>query len=204
LDPARLSRATLALLIGAVLIGGAMLGSVVTSAISRGQPSPSVIPTVSVAPSAAALPRTDVDGDDFERLPRYPGSVRTEFAVSTDDGFRLTAVEYLADADLADVRRFYQDVIAEQEWQRADIDYAAGEWTYLIVDGGTEALVEIEVSGGFVEIDLQVSSPVASPTPRPAPQTTPTPVSTPQPPAPPPPGDDDGDDDDDSDDDGDD
>ena len=195
MDPARLSRATLALLIGAVLIGGAMLGSVVTSAFSRGEPSPSAMPTSSVAPSAGALPRTDVDGDDFERLPRYPGSIRTEFAVTTDDRFRLTAVEYFADADLDDVRHFYQDVIAEQEWQRADINYAAGEWTYLIVDGNTEALVEIEVSGGFVEIDLQVSSPIASATPA----VTPAPVPTPALPAPPPPGDDD-DDDDDSDD----
>jgi len=203
MDPGRISRATLALLLTAVLIGGAVLGGVLTSALSREQPSPTAAPVPSVEPSGAALPGSDVDGADFERLPRYPDSVRTEFAVSRDDRFRLTAVEYLANAELDDVRRFYQQVIAEQDWQRADITYAAGEWTYLLVDGGTEALIEIEVSRGFVEIDLQVSVPVATPA---TPEPTPVPAATPVPPPATPPDDDDGDDDDgggDDDDDGD-
>lgn len=202
MDPARISRATAALAFVAVLVGGAFLGSMVTTIASREQPSPIATPLPSPAPSAHALPAADVDGEDFERLPRYPDSVRTEFNITSDDHFRLTAVEYFADADLGEVRSFYQDVIADQGWQRADITYAGGEWTYVIVDGGTEALIELEISGGFVEVDLQVSTPLPSETPPPTAQ--PTAVPTPVPPAPPPPGDDDGDDDDDDSDDGDD
>jgi hypothetical protein len=195
----RIPRATLALLIVAVLAGGVALGSVVTTLASRDRPIASATPGPTVGPTAGGLPGADVAGEDLPRLPRYPGSVRTEFEVSRDDRFILTAVEYFADATLDEVRQFYQGVIEQHGWQRADITYAAGEWTYLLVDGSTEALVEIEVTRGFVEIDLQVSS--ATSTPPPA-----TPVATatpsPQPPAPPPPDDDDGDDDDgDSDDD---
>ena len=199
MDIARIPRATLALLVVAVLAGGVVLGSVVTTLASPEQPIPTATPTPTVAPTVAEPPATDVAGEDFERLPRYPGSVRTEFEVSRDARFILTAVEYFADATLDDVRRYYERVIDDHGWQRADITYAAGEWTYLLVDGSTEALVEIEITRGLVEIDLQVS--VATSTPPPA---TPVPTSTPSPPppAPPPPDDDDGDDDDgDSDDD---
>ena len=189
----------LALLVVAVLAGGVALGSVVTTLASRDRPTATATPSPTAAPTVAGLPGSDVAGEDLPRLPRYPGSVRTEFEVSRDDRFVLTAVEYFADATLDDVRRFYQGVIEDHGWQRADITYAGGEWTYLLVDGSTEALVEIEVTRGFVEIDLQVSSATSTPPPAtPVPTATPTP----QPPAPPPPDDDDGDDDDgDSDDD---
>ena len=149
-----------------------------------------------------------VPGEALERLPRYPGSVRTEYEVSIDDRYRLIAVEYFADATVDEVRLFYQGVIEEHGWERADIQYTGGEWTYVLVDGSVEALVEIEVTRGHVEIDLQVSAPIAAATPGDSPSPTPEPTRQPQatpPPAPPPPSDDDDDDDDDdgdSDDDG--
>lgn len=189
----RIPRATLALLVVAVLAGGVALGSVVTALASRNLPTPTANASPTAAASVAGLPASDVEGEDLPRLPRYSGSVRTEFEVSRDDRFVLTAVEYFADATLDDVRRFYEGVIEEHGWQRADITYAGGEWTYVLVDGSTEALVEIEVSRGFVEIDLQVSTATSTSTVPPA---TPVPTATPfpQPPAPPPPDDDDGDD----------
>jgi hypothetical protein len=155
--------------------------------------------------SAGLLPDGDVAGEDLDRLPRYPGSVRTEYEVSIDDRFRLTATEYLAEATLDEVRSFYQGAIEDHGWQRADIDFSGGEWTYVLVDGTTEALVELEVTHGLVEIDLQVSVPIATPAPEPTP--APTALPTP-PPVIAPPTDDDDDDadetDDGSDDDGDD
>ena len=196
MDSVRVSRAVLAFAFAAVLVAGALVGSVVTAISSGEQPSPTITRMPTVSPADARLPDADVDGEDFARLPRYPGSVRTEFSISQDDRYRLTAVEYFADADLDAVRTFYQDVIDEQGWQRADITYTGGEWTYLLVDGASEALIEIEISGGFVEVDLQVSAPLPSTPPAPTPRVTPAPPVPPAPP-PPPPADDDGDDDDD-------
>jgi hypothetical protein len=197
MDAIRLSRVTLALLIIVVMVGGVLLGSAVTAMVAP-TPTPMPTPTPAVPPSAAAIPTDDVAGEDLERLPRYPGSVRTEYELSIDDRYRLTAVEYFADATIDEVRLFYQGVIDEHGWERADIQYSGGEWTYVLVDGSVEALVEIEVTRGHVEIDLQVSAPIAPPsgTPSPTPEPTRAPQATP-PPAPPPPSDDDDDDDDD-------
>ena len=198
----RLSRAALALLIIGVLVGGVVLGSAVTALVaSPASPPATAAPEPSAASSGAGLPRTDVAGEDFVRLPRYPGSVRTEYEVSIDERFRLTAVEYFAEDALDPVRAFYQSVIDEHGWQRADITYSGGEWTYVLVDGTTEALVELEVTRGFVEIDIQVSKPLSTETPDPTPSPPPaaTPAPTPVPAAPAPPGDDDDDDGDDDD-----
>ena len=197
----RLSRVALALLIIVALIGGVVLGSVVT-AVATPSPTLSPTPSMSLAPDASGLPAADVAGDDLERLPRYPGSVRSEYEISVDDRFRLVATEYLADASMDDVRAFYQGVIEDHGWQRADINYSGDEWTYVLVDGSTEALIEIEVTRGFVEIDLQISTVLATPTPEPTPSPTTAPTAPPPaPPAPPTPTDDDGGDDDDDDDD---
>lgn len=202
MEIARIPRATLALLVIVVLGGGVVLGSLVTTMASHDRPTPSASPAPTSAPASAGLPGADVDGEELERLPRYPGSVRTEFEVTRGDRFILTASEYFADASVDDVRRYYEDVIDDHGWQRADIRYAGGEWTYLLVDGDTEALIEIEVTRGFVEIDLQVNTAMAS-SPSKTPEPTATPAPRPPTPAPEPPGNDDGEDDDDGDDTGD-
>jgi hypothetical protein len=202
MSPEHVSRSALAILLVGVLAGGFVLGGAMT-ATTDPSPSNSPGPTLAATPRPAdRLPDADVDGEDLARLPRYPGSVRTEFDVSVDDRYRLTAVEYLADATEAEVRAFYRRVIDDHGWQRADVNYAAGEWTYVLVDGRTEALVEIEPWNGLVEIDLQISEPISTPSPDSTPTPEPTRRPTPQPATPPPPppsptGDDDDDSDDD-------
>jgi hypothetical protein len=187
----------MALLIVSVLLVGIVLGGALPE-LGGAAPSMTPAPRVTPSPPATGLPTSDVPGEDLARLPRYPGSVRSEHEISADDRHRLTATEFMADATIDDVRAFYQGVIVEHGWERADIDYSGGSWTYVLVDGATEALIEIEITNGLVEIDLQVSEPIERPTPTAAP--TPTPVVAPPPPqpAPPAPG---GDDDDDGDDD---
>ena len=194
----RISRTALGLIIIGVMIGGVLLGSLTTRIAGIGQPSvPSASPSPTPSPLAAPnLPASDVDGEELVRLPRYPGSVRSEYQLSVDDRFRLFVTEYLADAPLDDVRAFYEGVIDDHGWSRADINYAAGEWTYVVVDGSTEALIELEVTNGLVEIDLQLSEPVGgSSTPDPTPRPTPEPTARPATPAPVVPPDDDDDDD---------
>lgn len=192
-----LSRTILALLLVSVVIGAVVLGRVVMGVVTASPaPSASAIPTAT--PTPAILPAADVDGEDFARLPRYPGSLRTDFRIIVDDGYRLTTTEYLVDADLDAVRTFYRGIIAEHGWDRADIGYENGEWSYVLVDGDVEALIELEDANGLTEIDLQVSEPIASPTPEPTPEPTPAPEATraPTPPPAPTPSDDDEADDD--------
>ncbi|MEX1156929.1 MAG: hypothetical protein WED12_07140 [Chloroflexota bacterium] len=189
--PVTLSRAGFALLAASLVVGGVIVGS---AASAWGDPRPATSPSGIATPSpptptAPDVPRVDVAGEEVAGLPRYPGSVRSGYEVITDDRYRLIAAEYLAAATVDEVRAFYQGVIAEHGWERADIGFSNGEWTYVLVDGSTEALIEIEELGGLVEIDLQLSEPLPAP-PTPAPART----EAPQPPPPPPPGDDDDDD----------
>lgn len=204
MDPAFISRATLPLVLVAVLVGGVVLGSGVAM---FGDDQPSALPTPTPWPSTSPsaddrMPDGDVTGVDLERLPRFPGSVRSEYGVSRDERYRLVAVEFLADATVEEVRAFYLGVIDEFGWSRADVNYAAGTWTYVLVDGRIEALVEIEEWNGLIEIDLQISEPIATPNPDPTPSPTPVPAAPPPAPAAPGGGDDDDDDDDGSDGDG--
>lgn len=195
-----MSRTTLAFTILVVMVGGVLLGSLTTRIAGIGE-TPSPTPLVLPSPSASLrpeLPTADVEGEEIGRLPRYPGSVRSEYEVMLDDRFRLLVTEYLADAPLDEVRAYYEGVIDEHGWSRADINYAAGEWTYVLVDGSTEALIELEVTNGLVEIDLQLSEPIADAEPDPTSTPTPLPTArpaTPAPAGPPPPPDDDDDDD---------
>ena len=201
----RIPRASLAILVVAVSVCGVVVGAI---AASRGIGAPSSSPVaVSTTPSptpAASMALTDVVGEDLARLPRYPDSVRSGFEIVREDHFRLTATEYHADATVDDVRTFYQGVIVEHGWDRADINFERGEWTYVLVDGAIEALIEIEALGDGVEIDLQISEPIATPAPAkpdPTPTQAPTPMPVAPPPPPPPPSDHDDDDGDDGDDD---
>jgi hypothetical protein len=194
---------------GALLLAALVVGWAIGLALPASGLEPEASPTASAGRStpseAARLPDADVSGREFERLPRYPGAVRTAFRETVGESFRLVAAEYLVDAPVEEVRAFYQSVIGEKGWQRADIGYHDGDWTYVLVDGRIEALVEIEVARGLVEIDLQVSLPVPAPPPSPT-ESPDAAARSPAPAPPPPPPDDDGDDDggDDSDDDSDD
>lgn len=201
----RIPRVTLALVVAAVLACGLVLGGMAVSlrSVAPVQSPAADSPPVSPASPSSTLPSEDVTGEDLERLPRYPGSVRSAHEIVREDRFTLTASEYRASASVDDVRTFYQGVIVEHGWERADINFDHGEWSYVLVDGSVEALIEIEEFGGLVEIDLQVSEPLATPTePQPTlvPTVAPTSAPPPPPPPPPPPGDDDDDDDDSGDD----
>ena len=193
------ARTNLATLVGIILLCAALfVGLAVYLASPRltilGQ-EPAATPTESPTPSPTAtarIPAADVAGEDLATLPRYPGSVRTDYEIAVDDQYRLIVIEYVAAAEFDDVRMFYQGVIAAQGWERADIGFTNGEWSWALVDGTVLALIEIEEANGLIEIDLQMSEPLAVPTPAP----TEAPAAPPPPPPPPspPPGDDDDDD----------
>jgi hypothetical protein len=191
------ARTNLATLAGVALLCAALLvGVAAFFTLPRltmlGQ-EPTATPTESPTPSPTAtanLPAADAAGEDLSALPRYPGSVRSDYEIALDEQYRLIVTEYLAAADFGEVRTFYQGVIAAQGWERADIGFSNGEWSWALVDGTVLALIEIEEANGLIEIDLQMSEPLAVPTPAP----TEAPAAPPPPPPTPPPGDDDDDD----------
>jgi hypothetical protein len=147
----------------AILVLGIAIGAGVAG-IGQGEPSAraSLDESFPAATRSPVIPPgSDVAGEDLARLPRYPGAVRTEFSVDEDAGWRTTSVEYLADASMDEVRHFYQGVVVDQGWQRADVAFSGGEWTYVLVDGRSEAVIELEEVSGLVEIDLQIGEPVS-------------------------------------------
>lgn len=198
MNSTNVSRAAVAIMLAGLLLGGVLLGTVIDAVMessSRASAAPRT-PSVSAAPSSRTLPEVDLVGEDFASLPRYPGSIRSGYALIDDNGYRLIAAEYLAAASAAEVRTFYQGVIADHGWERVDIDYRDGEWRYLLVNGADEALIQIEELAGLVEIDVQLSRPIDSQAPTLPDALAPTPPALlpPAAPAPPPGGDDEDDD----------
>lgn len=100
-----LSRVALASLIMGVLVGGVALGRIVTAYNPAASPSASAIPTPTTTGAAIGL-GDDVAGEDIRRLPRYPGSVRTEYEAIVDERYRLTITEFMVDAPPEEVRLF--------------------------------------------------------------------------------------------------
>jgi hypothetical protein len=148
-------------------------------------------PTATAEPETAVLPDADVPGADLHSMPRYPGAARVAYHGSRDERLHRVVVRYLAATTVEEVRAFYQRVAAEGGWQRADVDYNAGAWSYVLVNGGMEALLVIEPADGLVATRIEIARPI------PADPSTPPTV---QPVGPP---DDNGGDDDDDDDGGD-
>jgi hypothetical protein len=127
--------------------------------LKEGPGSPSAISNTTAKPDAS-LPKADVPGEDFSDLPRYPGSVRTKYErrVSTA-GLVLVDTEYVASAELAEVREFYRGVFRSEGWTVASLDVSEGEWDFLVTKGDREAVIEIELREGLVETEIEVSEP---------------------------------------------
>jgi hypothetical protein len=127
--------------------------------LKEGPSSPSAISNTTAKPDAT-LPKADVPGEDFSDLPRYPGSVRTKYERRVSKaGIILFDTEYVASAELADVRGFYRGVFQSEGWTVAGLDVTEGEWDFLLTKRVREALIEIEMREGLVEIEIEVSEP---------------------------------------------
>lgn len=144
-------------------------------------------PTPTPAPS---LPRRDVPGRNISDLPRFPGSIRTEYQRARQGSQVVTELRYLATGELDAVRSHYRRTFRENDWEVVALDFTRGEWVFLVSSGRRVAYVQIEPRGALIEVDVELE--VRVPATRP-------PRPDPPPPAPPPPPEDDDDDDDDDD-----
>lgn len=196
----RVSRIGAAAAIVGLLLGGFAVGRAANEMIqAETVPNPSPSP-MDVTGGEILLPTIDAEGDDFATLPRYPGSVRTQYVAERRGPFRTVDQEYLVAAPLDEVRAFYRAAFHNHGWVVADLGFEFGEWVYVLVDGQREAVVELEARGSVTEIELELSEPVEGvpdPSPTPVAPTPVQPAPPPAPPAPPPGGGDDDDDDDD-------
>lgn len=112
-------------------------------------------------PNAESMPARDVTGYDIGDLPRYPGSVRVEYRHVMLGELVETEVEYVVAAELSDVHDFYRRQFDEEEWVVADLGIYQGEWTFFIVSGEREAIVELEARQSLVEIEIELTEPPA-------------------------------------------
>jgi hypothetical protein len=110
--------------------------------------------------AAFSLPREDVPGTDVPDLPRYPGSVRVEYERKEQELLVLIRVRYLSHTKLDLIRGFYRGVFRSKNWMVANAEFSEGEWTFLIVDGGREAVIEIGPHrSGVTRVDIESSEP---------------------------------------------
>jgi hypothetical protein len=106
---------------------------------------------------AFPLPEFDAPGADILDLPRYPGAARVEHRQTFEKSLIVKEVEYVVPAELELVHDFYRDVFDAREWSVADVWFFQGEWTFFVIDGSREALVEIEARGPLVEVEIELS-----------------------------------------------
>lgn len=145
--------------------------------------SPTPIPTADFS-----LPTIDVPGDDIADLPRFDGSRRVEYRQVVFEGLLETEAEYVMLSDLESVHDFYRDVFDRLGWVVADLGVHQGEWTFLVIQGAREALVEIESRGPLIEVEIELTEPYEFPNPLPTrvddataqPVATVQPLATPQ------------------------
>lgn len=112
-----------------------------------------------ILPDAAEMPIRDVTGADIEDLPRFPGAIRVEYRNVIVGDLVETEVEYVAAAELDDVHDYYRQLFDEYGWTVADLGIYQGEWTFFVVSGEREAIVELEARQSLVEVEVEVSEP---------------------------------------------
>ena len=135
-------------------------GSVVTTSQLATDCEASLHPIPAVqAVDPPALPELDAPGADIVELPRYPGAVRVEYRQTYKDSLVVTEVEYVVSAELEPIHDFYRNVFDKGGWSVADLGFYQGEWTFFVIAGSREALVEIEARGSLVEVEIELSEP---------------------------------------------
>lgn len=191
-------RVMLGILAVAILVGGFSAGRLIGQLAGAER---SIEPTPSASAWPAELPTEDEPGNEIAGLPRYPGSIRTDYRRQVSPERILISATYAMRASSNDVRAFYVDAFHSEGWEIVDLGFSRGTWSFVLERELRQASVEIADLGELVEARFEVARFVPQPTPQPTPQSTerPTPVPA-TPPPPPPPPDDDDDDDDDSDD----
>lgn len=94
-------------------VAGRVTAAVVeTSGEARGGPSAQTAPRE--APGVP--PESDVEGEDLEDVPRFPGSVRTQYTYLEKGDERGAEIGYLAEAACGEVLDYYESRLPDRGW----------------------------------------------------------------------------------------
>jgi hypothetical protein len=149
-----------ALIIGGLIIflSGAVSGGFVTSLRLAQAQEQHVAQVVQPTDMADIVPE-EVPGSPLAGLPRYPGSTRVEYRRTVYGNLVVTEVEYVALADSAELREYFRRTFESHGWAVTDSGITAGEWSFVVVDGEREAVVEIELHGSPVNYEIKLTEP---------------------------------------------
>ena len=113
-------------------------------------------------PPPAAEPSTpsnDVPGKDISGLPRYPGSVRSQYTREDLDEVIWTEVEYVTAAAVDAVREYYRGVFRTEGWSVGDVGFSNGAWSFFVIQDEREVYVELQPRDEIVEVDFELTEP---------------------------------------------
>jgi hypothetical protein len=149
--------------IAALLFAGCLLLAIGYAAgRMTAEPSRETVSTPVVAPTANnQIPEFDVPGEDIPGLPPFPGATRVEYRQVILGDLLETEAEYVVPGEVEPVHDFYREIFDAEGWIVADLGIYQGEWTFFLIDGGREALVELETRGSLVEVEIELTEPVA-------------------------------------------
>jgi hypothetical protein len=120
-------------------------------------------PETPPAPQVSLLDSKKTDGDvpgvEIGGLPRYPGSVRSEFRETTWSGATVAEAEYRTQDPVAAVLRHYRTAFHAAGWTLDGQTYEMGEHVYAVTLGDQRATVEIERLGSDVEVEIELVRP---------------------------------------------
>lgn len=144
------------LLIMGIVIGRLILPAQTASATRVVGPAITAIPTADLS-----VPDLDVPGEDITGLPPYPGMRRVEYRQVMLGDLLETEVEYVMEGELEPIHNYFRQVFEEHGWDVADLHIFQGEWTFFVIKGDREALVELESRGPLIELEIELTEPMS-------------------------------------------
>lgn len=112
------------------------------------------------AESMLARAASDVPGNDLAGLPRYEGSMRTEYRLAVWEDLAITEVEYRAADELEPVRAHYHRAFRDGGWTIESREHVHGEWIYELSSGDRTVELEIERVEGVTEVEIESTEPL--------------------------------------------
>lgn len=110
---------------------------------------------------SASKPAKDARGEPVPGLPRHPGSVRTGYSESREDGLAVVRTAYLTEDEPGVVSAYYRGSFRSGGWEVANIEYTDG-WHFLVLSGDREAEVAVIRKDDGSEVKIEVTRPVGA------------------------------------------
>lgn len=108
---------------------------------------------------AESPPQSDVEGSDFDDVPRYPDSVRIEYWQQETDADLTIGIKYLTDASFEEIFNFYDEALPDQGWTVAQSTQSAEEGGFVATKDSKQVMIRWESNtsyDGYVDIEMVV------------------------------------------------